>query len=77
MLGGSVRSLLEKSNERGIKLSWQRRVEIMLDAALGMAYLHSCTPPVMHRDLKCENLLLDKHGQAKVQRPSWLMSFTA
>ena len=31
-----------------------------------MNYLHKLRPPVIHRDLKCENVLLDKNFEAKV-----------
>jgi len=37
-----------------------------LDAAKGMLYLHSCSPPIIHRDLKSPNLLVDKHWRVKV-----------
>ena len=32
----------------------------------GVYYLHCCTPPVLHLDLKSANVLLDEHGTAKV-----------
>lgn len=35
----------------------------MNDIAAGLAYLH---PNVIHRDLKPQNILLDKHGRAKI-----------
>jgi serine/threonine protein kinase len=31
-----------------------------------MEYLHSKTPPIIHRDLKCDNILLDDKFQAKI-----------
>ena len=31
---------------------------MLADAARGMAYLHSCEPPIIHRDLKSHNLLV-------------------
>lgn len=36
-----------------------------LDAARGMLYLHSRPVPVLHRDLKSPNLLVDAHFRAK------------
>ncbi|RZC89072.1 hypothetical protein C5167_030763 [Papaver somniferum] len=32
-----------------------------LDIARGMSYLHLCNPPIVHRDLKSSNLLVDKN----------------
>ena len=37
-----------------------------LQAARGMLYLHSHTPPICHRDLKCSNLVVDDHWVVKV-----------
>lgn len=65
LMSGSVRNLLDKPRpEAGKLLSWVRRVEILLDAALGMAFLHGMA--VVHRDLKADNLLLDEHDVTKV-----------
>ena len=36
------------------------------EIARGMAYLHSCKPPVLHRDLKPGNLLLDGSGSCRI-----------
>ena len=41
-------------------LSWSRRLSIAAEAASGMAYLHSRMPPVVHRDLKSPNILIDE-----------------
>lgn len=38
----------------------------MLDAAIGMLYLHSRATPVIHRDLKSPNLLVDENWRVKV-----------
>ena len=43
------------------------RLSMVLDAAKGMMYLHSSEPPVIHRDLKSPNLLVDKHWKVKVR----------
>ena len=37
------------------------------DAAKGMLYLHSRRLPIVHRDLKSPNLLVDKHWRVKVR----------
>ena len=49
------------------QLDWGRRLNMVLDAAKGMMYLHSSEPPVIHRDLKSPNLLVDKHWRIKVK----------
>eukprot|EP00798_Chlamydomonas_sp_ICE-L_P014010 gene14010-19944_t len=40
----------------------RRRLNIALDIARGMCYLHNCKPMIVHRDLKSPNLLVDKDG---------------
>ena len=47
-------------------LTWRWRLHVALDAALGMLHLHSRSPPVVHRDLKSPNLLLDAASRCKV-----------
>lgn len=48
------------------QLSWARLLSMAHDAAKGMLYLHSRHPPVVHRDLKSANLLVDAHWHVKV-----------
>ena len=47
-------------------LGWGRRLALALEAAKGMLYLHSRSPPVLHRDLKSANLLVDKDWHARL-----------
>ena len=44
----------------------RRRLQMALDVCRGMNYLHTSRPPVIHRDLKSPNLLVDKDLTVKV-----------
>lgn len=48
------------------ELDEKRRLRMAMDVARGMNYLHSCRPPIVHRDLKTPNLLVDKDYTIKV-----------
>ncbi|KAG2242121.1 hypothetical protein Bca52824_096034 [Brassica carinata] len=51
----------------GSALTWHMRMKIALDTARGLEYLHEhCHPPVIHRDLKSSNILLDSSFNAKI-----------
>lgn len=48
-------------------LSWIQRLQIAIDAAQGLEYLHNgCKPPIIHRDLKTPNILINESMQAKI-----------
>lgn len=48
-------------------LCWELRVQIALDVARGLEYLHDgAVPPVIHRDIKSSNILLDESMRARV-----------
>ncbi|XP_062092495.1 putative serine/threonine-protein kinase-like protein CCR3 [Humulus lupulus] len=47
--------------------SWKTRIKIALDAARGIEYLHNyAVPPIIHRDIKSSNILIDSNWTAKV-----------
>ncbi|RWW08239.1 hypothetical protein GW17_00028322 [Ensete ventricosum] len=49
------------------RLDWVRRVTIAVQAARGVEYLHGyACPPVIHRDIKSSNILIDEEHNARV-----------
>ncbi|KAE7998651.1 hypothetical protein FH972_003176 [Carpinus fangiana] len=48
-------------------LDWPQRLKIAVGAAKGLSYMHhDCSPPIVHRDLKSSNILLDSEFNAKI-----------
>ncbi|XP_072979242.1 putative leucine-rich repeat receptor-like protein kinase At2g19210 isoform X1 [Typha angustifolia] len=48
-------------------LSWRERLQIVLEAAQGLDYLHKgCKQSIIHRDVKTSNILLGHHLEAKI-----------
>ncbi|KAG6497360.1 hypothetical protein ZIOFF_045259 [Zingiber officinale] len=60
--GGALKSFLIKHHRR--KLAFKIVVQIALDLARGLSYLHS--QKIVHRDVKTENMLLDRTGTVKI-----------
>ncbi|CAA6666656.1 unnamed protein product [Spirodela intermedia] len=47
-------------------LSWSLRLQILIDAARGLTFLHSSEKQVIYRDFKASNILLDSNFNAKI-----------
>lgn len=65
MSNGTLHEQLHSKNKT--QLGWVRRVTIAVQAARGLEYLHGyACPPVIHRDIKSSNILLDDDWNARV-----------
>ncbi|XP_044975894.1 probable serine/threonine-protein kinase PBL7 [Hordeum vulgare subsp. vulgare] len=64
---GSLQDHLLDLTPKSQPLSWHTRMKIAVDAARGLEYLHEvANPPVVYRDLKASNILLDGNFSAKL-----------
>ncbi|KAH3767007.1 serine/threonine protein kinase [Pelomyxa schiedti] len=59
---GSLRGLLDK----GERLSWNQTKLCTHSIAQGMLFLHTAKPVIVHRDLKCANVLVNKKWDIKI-----------
>lgn len=58
---------LHSDDEFKTRLSWNARIRIALGAARALEYLHEqCQPPVIHRNFKSANILLDEDLSVRV-----------
>ncbi|PSS19857.1 Receptor protein kinase [Actinidia chinensis var. chinensis] len=65
MPNGSLGEMLHGS--KGAHLQWETRYRIAVEAAKGLCYLHhDCSPLIIHRDVKSNNILLDLDYEAHV-----------
>ncbi|XP_009600411.1 leucine-rich repeat receptor-like serine/threonine-protein kinase BAM3 [Nicotiana tomentosiformis] len=65
MPNGSLGEVLHGKN--GGLLQWDTRLKIAIEAAKGLSYLHhDCSPMIIHRDVKSNNILLNSELEAHV-----------
>lgn len=62
LAGGNLKQYLIKNRRR--KLAFKVVIQLALDLARGLSYLHS--QKIVHRDVKTENMLLDKTRTVKI-----------
>ena len=60
--------MTKRQEVAGFQYGMELKARILRDAAKGMRFLHERAQPVIHRDLKAKNILIDIRGTAKVSR---------
>ncbi|KAI4882231.1 hypothetical protein NFI96_003594 [Prochilodus magdalenae] len=65
MTNGSLDELLHEKNMYPV-VAWPLRLRILYEIALGVNFLHNMTPPLLHHDLKTQNILLDGEYHVKI-----------
>nr|XP_043616938.1 leucine-rich repeat receptor-like serine/threonine-protein kinase BAM3 isoform X1 [Erigeron canadensis] len=66
MPNGSLGEVLH-GKKGGCVLKWDTRLKIAIEAAKGLCYLHhDCSPLIIHRDVKSNNILLSSDFEAHV-----------
>lgn len=63
MCNGTLYDFLHKNSKPP---NWGRRIKLALQIAKAVETLHSQFPPVIHRDIKSANVLLDRNFNAKL-----------
>lgn len=59
----SLRNVLE---DQFLTLSTRQLIQFCLDVSLGILYMHCREPPVLHRDIKSSNCLVDRYFNVKL-----------
>ncbi|XP_050173479.1 receptor-interacting serine/threonine-protein kinase 2 [Myiozetetes cayanensis] len=65
MTNGSLNQLLH-GKDAYPDVHWCLRFRILYEIALGVNYLHNMDPPLLHHDLKTQNILLDDEFHVKI-----------
>ncbi|NWS71038.1 RIPK2 kinase, partial [Crotophaga sulcirostris] len=65
MTNGSLNQLLHRKDVYP-DIPWCLRFRILYEIALGVNYLHNMNPPLLHHDLKTQNILLDDEFHVKI-----------
>ncbi|WVY97841.1 hypothetical protein V8G54_029992 [Vigna mungo] len=67
MPNGNLGTALHGEESARLLVDWVSRYNIALGVAQGLNYLHhDCHPPVIHRDIKSNNILLDANLEARI-----------
>ncbi|XP_042479641.1 MDIS1-interacting receptor like kinase 2-like [Macadamia integrifolia] len=63
---GSLAKILQ-NNELASEMDWIKKVNVIKGVANALSYMHhDCSPPIIHRDISSNNILLDEEYEACV-----------
>ncbi|KAK9113698.1 hypothetical protein Syun_020495 [Stephania yunnanensis] len=77
LANASLSHILFDRKKRQI-ITWKQRFDIIIGIAEGLAYLHGGIPTkIIHRDIKCSNILLDEKLTPKIADFGLIRGYTA
>ncbi|KAL7245680.1 hypothetical protein ACSBR2_000915 [Camellia fascicularis] len=63
---GSLAAIFNREEEAK-ELDWPKRVNIIKGIASALSYMHhDCTPPIVHRDISSNNVLIDEEYKSRI-----------
>ena len=63
---GSLRNVLQ-NDEQAVEMDWVKRLNLVKGIVSACSYMHhDCSPPIIHRDISSNNVLLDAEFEAHV-----------
>lgn len=66
MINGSLDDCLRGCIDRAVPLSWPMRVHLALQVAKAIRALHASSPPIIHCNIRSNNVFIDKDWNARL-----------